>query len=324
MGGAYVAKPALIVPLVIPPGWNPDWTFPGPSPPGYTPQYSVQITAPSSLSPDAAMGVSATLYDQISYKTNQPDAASLIAWSATIDGSPVLLRFDGVGDYEVSVDSTYIRNAGFWGASPTLDVQLTSEHSGKTLVLSAQSTIRGQTVNATEEILVGASYRIEVKITGASLTTIGPGHAEAFFTVGIDTIHQGEFAPPSGFSGYGIYSYLPPQVWWSYAGDAIASVNANSATAVVFHTRGSDSVEVFVRLYCCAGYDRSANSLAAGTCSFEIEIKNVSTEEVVYSNHGSYNVMAIYTYPDFFMVEDEDDIALRFYPDTEEVEYFEQ
>jgi len=45
--GAYTAKPAVIAdPPVVPPGWNPDWPFPGPLPPGYDPVYAISFKSP--------------------------------------------------------------------------------------------------------------------------------------------------------------------------------------------------------------------------------------------------------------------------------------
>jgi len=66
MAGAYVAKPDVVSMPDVPPGWNPNWPFPGatdpdypgidpdpffpaPYPPGYTPTLTLVMTATDTI-----------------------------------------------------------------------------------------------------------------------------------------------------------------------------------------------------------------------------------------------------------------------------------
>ena len=154
MSGAYVARPTVPIVPDLPPEWNPNWPFPGPLPPGYIPDYSLGMSAPASMAVGGSLAVSATLYDHDTYKTGEPAAASRVTWSATVDGTPVMLRFAGGGGFAAAAQSSYSADDGFWGARPTIEVQLTSEHSGKTLVLRAQSGVFDETLTETREIVI--------------------------------------------------------------------------------------------------------------------------------------------------------------------------
>jgi hypothetical protein len=169
MSGAYVAKPSAVAPApVVPPDWNLNWTFPGPSPPGYEPAYSLNITAPASSPYDDPLSASVTLFDHESYETDDPDAGSALTWTATVDGQARLLRFAGVGSYAASVNSSYVETDGFWGAVASLDVQLTSEDNGKTLVLQVSSAPKGGTVVGTRNIAIGLTGDLVISITVGS------------------------------------------------------------------------------------------------------------------------------------------------------------
>jgi len=158
MGGAYVAKPAPPPPdppgADGPPGWDEDWVFPGPLPPGYTPAYSLAISAPSGVAVNGAVAVSAWLRDHGTYTTVEP-TGSTIVWTATIDGTAVQLRFEGGGSYVPSIASNYSDIGDYWGAEPSIELELTEEQQGETLVLRASSTVDGQSVVKTANITVG-------------------------------------------------------------------------------------------------------------------------------------------------------------------------
>lgn len=201
MGGVYTANPGpeLSGPDV-PPGWGgPDvpgsggpggtsedgqlggigyWPFPpatggGPFPPGYDPDYSFNTTVPASTAYDEAISVSTQLRDQTDYTTGDPGGSSSITWSATVNGSLRRIRFDGVGSYASSVDSSYASSAGFWGAAPTLDVELTADDNGENLILALTSEVGGFSVVDSRTISIGV-------ITAKAITNwvVGGGNYE--------------------------------------------------------------------------------------------------------------------------------------------------
>jgi hypothetical protein len=90
MGGAYRAKPAIVVSPDAPPGW--EWPFPGPFPPGYEPVMALALTSPTEISPSSASGtVTASLSDHATYPTSQPtgNLTWTATWSDTGDEVPI-------------------------------------------------------------------------------------------------------------------------------------------------------------------------------------------------------------------------------------------
>lgn len=208
MGGAYTAVPAATPdPPDVPPGWGgPDipgsggpggtsppgtlggigyWPFPppglygggrGPFPPGYNPDYSFNTTVPVSTAYDAAISVSTQLRDRTDYTTGNPGGSSLVAWSATVNGELRRIRFDGVGSYASSVDSSYASAAGFWGAAPTLDIELTEDDNGEDLVLALTSEVGIFNVIDSQTISIGIiTARITVTWVYSNRTPAGGG-----------------------------------------------------------------------------------------------------------------------------------------------------
>ncbi len=89
MSGSYTAKPPIDVIPDVPSGWNIIWSYPGPPPPGYTPIYSLTLSAPETIYlTDPTALVSLSLYDHISYATNEPTGK--ISWvvNKTYSSSP--------------------------------------------------------------------------------------------------------------------------------------------------------------------------------------------------------------------------------------------
>jgi hypothetical protein len=169
MGGMYVAKAITVPASTDPPGWDVDWTWPGPWPPGYTPVLSLGITGQSVV--DLAGDVDdldVTLYDQDTYATHQP-YEDKITYTATWkdDSTSVLLRLDGVGDYGSSVTTGYSDMGNdFWGKSPDFDFQVGAEDVGRVIVLQAASDPFGEgEITKTIEITVVAAYTWTAKIT---------------------------------------------------------------------------------------------------------------------------------------------------------------
>jgi len=180
MAGAYVAKPeADATPPDVPDGWDPDWEHPGPDPPGYTPEYSLSATA-GEISDDLSAAVTLNLLDHVTYATDEP-GSGVIAWSAAIDGAPINLRFSGGEDYASSIESSYSDIGDYWGAEPTIEFELTEANEGDTIVLTAESTVEGQTVSDTAEITADVGYTATF-VTEIAL--VGYDDAEYFLMYG--------------------------------------------------------------------------------------------------------------------------------------------
>ena len=169
MSGAYTAKPAVPpeeVPVVPtpPPGWDLDWTFPGPYPPGYTPAFTLPMTATAVIVPSGTAAVSGEFRDHADYLTNEPDA---IIWTAVIVSSPereIELRFEGEEEYadSISSDSTL---GDFWSVAPSVEFELTRSDEGGIITLTGTSAIDGTTVVGTADISVYA-YAYSLNLSG--------------------------------------------------------------------------------------------------------------------------------------------------------------
>lgn len=108
MSGAYVAKPDAVIVPDVPPGWNIDWPFPGPSPPGYTPVYSFPLDAQAAVVPGVSVvDVTLRALDQGEYGTVEPSGD--ITWSAEWQdtGAVVPIRFAGIGDFASEVTQSW-------------------------------------------------------------------------------------------------------------------------------------------------------------------------------------------------------------------------
>ena len=143
MSGAYVAKPAVVSVPDLPPGWNPNWPFPGASPPGYegiTPE--LRLTAGAIYVPETEHGATARIVDVklgVDYQTRKPDSGSQVTWSATMDGGPLLLLGEGeqVG---IEIFYSYDDEAvdSFWVQTPVFAFPTVGEgDDGKIITLEA-------------------------------------------------------------------------------------------------------------------------------------------------------------------------------------------
>lgn len=164
MSGAYVAKPATVTTPAVPPGWNPDWPFPGPWPPGYTPVLTFGIDSGTFYVPESEHAAEATLFDQVTYETAEPEGT--VRWTASINGEVRNLKFSGGESFELSVSSSYASIGNFWGASPTLVFEVGVNDIGETLVLTADSVpFDGFTVVETHSITVVFTAQISAVLT---------------------------------------------------------------------------------------------------------------------------------------------------------------
>ncbi|MFZ5832705.1 MAG: hypothetical protein ACOY3P_21670 [Planctomycetota bacterium] len=278
MSGAYVAKPTPVVPPVLPPGWNPDWPHPGPLPPGYAPDYSLAVTAPDSIGVGDPLNLAVRLFDHGSYKTAQPDEASRIAWSATIDGEPIPLRFEGSGEYLQGVQSPYAGFGGFWGAEPALELQLAQEHNGKTLVLLAQSNVFGEALLETQEIAIGG-LSLELAVTWLEPPTVGE---QTLLNVSVSLERDDYSLSANVLAGFNWVSQELGYQWWSMAAQAegidVAATNLSATFAAedLGSVGGASSSPLSVKL-------QFLGELAASSMSAVLEIRSGETVVGTYS-----------------------------------------
>ena len=196
MGHAYVATPAPEpeVPVPgedIPPGWDPDWPFPGASPPGYATHYSLTLTAPETVAVGSSLTPSAILKDRILYRTRQPASTATIRWTATINDEPVAVMFDEGEQYEEFVGSPYAQLDDFWGAEPALLFELTAGHIGETLELTASSLVDGQQIEEAVELEIVESVRMVGSVT-CDIFTGSEWQYDAPATGGTVTAYKGD------------------------------------------------------------------------------------------------------------------------------------
>ncbi len=160
MSGAYVAKPALVPdPIAVdpPPGWNPNWPFPGPLPPGYVPEYTFPVTATAVIKVGQAAAVAGTAYDHATYITNEPDVAAL---GATVSGEVI----------SVSPSGASFSEGVYWNISDNITFGITKTNEGQTIELTATSAIGGEIITGTASIAIYA-YVYSLSLSGDS--TIG-------------------------------------------------------------------------------------------------------------------------------------------------------
>ena len=167
MAGAYVAKPAVPPtpdPPVAdpPPGWNPNWPFPGPLPPGYVPEYTFPVTATAVVKIGEAAAVAGSArqvaavagiaYDHVTYITNEPDVAAL---GATVSGEVISLSPPGASFSE----------GAYWNISDNITFGITKANEGQTITLVATSAIGGEIITGTTSISIYA-YDYSLNLSG--------------------------------------------------------------------------------------------------------------------------------------------------------------
>lgn len=168
MAGAYVAKPAVVSVPDVPPGWNPNWPFPGPPwPPGYTPALSYTLVTGETYAPGATHDATATLYDQITYETSEPN--NPMFWTAKMNGVTVGLKLDGDADWSerLVIDHSPI---GSYGAAPTLRFNVSEDDEGEIIILQAVSTpfnnaLGCEAVRAEIEVVAAHAQTAKLTIT---------------------------------------------------------------------------------------------------------------------------------------------------------------
>ena len=141
MAGAYVAKPAVVSVPDVPPGWDDDnsggWPFPGALPPGYSMELTFPMVSTATTWPAEAHDAEVTLRDHDDYGTTEPEPD--IVWRATLDGTPLQLKFSGGASFLDSISSTYASIGDFWGAEPTIEFDIDAGDAGLLIVLQAIS-----------------------------------------------------------------------------------------------------------------------------------------------------------------------------------------
>ncbi len=172
MGGAYVAKPAVPTEPDVPPGWDPDWDFPGPNPPGYEPEYSLNLSAQSQMIPGVTVDdISLFLADHDTYETREPQ--SHMIWSAIFgdSGDIVQMKLLGGGAYQDSVDASYILGDVFYESNPDFDFDVSASDIGRIVILNVNSTpFENHQVESAAEITVVTAAEPPEYPEGGTLT----------------------------------------------------------------------------------------------------------------------------------------------------------
>jgi len=175
MSGTYVAKPAVVVASVKPPGWT--WPFPGPYPPGYTPVFSISASGPTITTVENNISISSILYDHGTYKTNEPDAGtSEVILTAFVDGSSRQLKFNGDESFsDVIYESLVDVGDDFWGTDSGIDVDIDlDDDSGKTLTFVVACVVEGQIFTDTVSIEIRHNTMISLPLMSAKATIKNP------------------------------------------------------------------------------------------------------------------------------------------------------
>jgi hypothetical protein len=191
MSGIYVAKPAVVSVPDVPPGWTVGWAFPGPWPPGYIPEFTYNMSTGATYVPGATHAVTATLRDQVTYATKEPDAG--ITWKAKIAGTPIQLKFNGETEWSNSLSSDHSSVGDYYGAEPTFLFNVSADQGGAIIVLTAQSI----PFNDQSDVESTSSVNIEV---------VSPPAYAIFESV---ATHSGfDESPSSPFPGQSYNNYL--------------------------------------------------------------------------------------------------------------------
>lgn len=204
MGGAYVAKPAVVPVLPgygdppVPPGrdpdpeypgdpsdpgypfdpgsppWNPDWPFPGPTPPGYNHLFSMTLTGATAVSSGSPVSLSTRMVDAGEYVTVEPSEDERITWTATINGKKINVKFSGDAEYNENIESDYSSfvdgNTTFYGIDTELEFDLLPEHIGKILIVQVEGVNHNLVGYGTRELTVGKFFfRVEITETNPDL-----------------------------------------------------------------------------------------------------------------------------------------------------------
>ncbi len=219
MSGAYTAKPGPTV--GVPPGWPPNDThvpggpyppeedpplghypsypYPGepgvpdgpdpyfpnppfPYPPGYESDYSmVMAYFGTAVTPGDIIVITNSVRDHSTYPTPEP---SPVIWTASINDSPIRLKFSGEEfNFSINKSTSFL---DFWDVEVDIIFELDSDDLGKTLVLVSETTVEGETITTAVSILIGTFYSATLNVTWptpSNLINWVGSYPESFFRI---------------------------------------------------------------------------------------------------------------------------------------------
>jgi len=171
MGGAYVAKPEVVIVPDVPDGWG-DWNFPGPWPPGYIPILTHSITAPTSILVEDVADVTVSLFDHAEYGTVEPVGSTIIL-TAKIGDTAIQLKYSEDESFADEIFASYSDLGDVWGSQKAIVFGIGPFDVGSTITLTAESIVF-------EDFEVAGSAEIEITIHvpvyALNLEAGDPGH----------------------------------------------------------------------------------------------------------------------------------------------------
>ncbi len=306
MSGAYVAKTFAVV--GVPPGWPPNNThvpggtyppissvppgsfpfypYPGepgvpggpdpffpsppfPFPPGYEPEYSMIMTTGSAVDINGVLTVTNSLRDHSSYPTPEP---SSVSWTATINNSPVRLKFS-----DEEFDSSIEKNTSFsdfWEAEAFIVFELDSGDLGKYILLTSETTVEEETVTITSFILIGTIYSATLNASWGVPTNLADwvgSYPKTFWRINIEIDSEETFPAfhSSNFKKISSTSFRWFTDETNSAGIAVSGTDY-SMTAEMFNLRVINPVSFTIGA-------SILNPLASGSCSITLVVRGNTT-----------------------------------------------
>lgn len=133
------------------------------------PDYSMSVTGPAQVLTKASAACVARFLADGTDKTAEPFNKT-ITWSATIGGNPIDLRVGSSGGYASTATDTAADNGSFWQASSSLEFDLSTTDSDRTMIVTGAGVIEGLAVNDTASITIpgwpDANYSYNADLDG--------------------------------------------------------------------------------------------------------------------------------------------------------------
>ncbi|KKL10824.1 hypothetical protein LCGC14_2551950, partial [marine sediment metagenome] len=117
------------------------------------PDYSLVVTGPAQVLTNAAAACVASFRADTTDKTAEPSDKT-ITWSATIDANPIDLRVGSSGGYAATTTDEASDSGTYWQASSSLEFDLSTTSSNRTMIVTGAGIIAGLAVNNTVSITV--------------------------------------------------------------------------------------------------------------------------------------------------------------------------
>jgi len=206
MAGAYVAKPDVVSMPDVPPGWNPNWPFPGAYPPGYIPILTIIMGSDIAVSVGSSVSVTTSFRDHATYATNEPNT---VYFTATINSVLIRLRWSGDALYGYSANDSAAFDT-YWNTSNNLIFDIDESNTGDIIVLTASSSVGNDLVSETASITVSNIHSAVLTFTATFIEQTGdfleyyPGEWSMLWDCALDGT---ETLYPDDQYGWGLISF---------------------------------------------------------------------------------------------------------------------